>query len=121
MLWFKRRQVKSKRIVIRISKAAFVVRVLTFIVALQLIIIPASYAINKASNVDRLITDQALSSIEADSYVTVVVEAGDTLWDLVDEHYEGKKDIRRIIYFVKDTNEIGTTIYPGQSIKIPLG
>ena len=120
MLWFKRKQVKRKRIIIRISKAAFVVRVLTLIVALQLIILPASYAINKAGDTDRLLTGQALASIEQDSYVTVVVESGDTLWNLVDEHYNGKKDIRKIIYFVKDVNGIGTTIYPGQTIKIPI-
>lgn len=120
MFWIKKKKAKRKRVVIRISKAAFVVRVLSMIIALQLILIPTAYAINKVAKSDKLLDNKDLSNIQAESYATIIVEAGDTLWELVEENYFGTKDTREIIYFVKETNGIGSTIFPGQSLNIPI-
>ncbi|QRN86279.1 LysM peptidoglycan-binding domain-containing protein [Clostridia bacterium] len=120
MFWNKRKKAKRRRIVIRISKAAFVVRVLSMIIALQLILIPTAYAINRVAKTDKILSNNELASIEATSYSTILVQKGDTLWDLVEENYSGTKDIREIIYFVKESNGIDSTIYPGQTLNIPI-
>ena len=50
----------------------------------------------------------------------VVVTQGDTIWRMVQEHYNFKGDIRRAVYEVKKINGLkDTVIVPGQVIYIP--
>lgn len=53
--------------------------------------------------------------------VKVVVEPGDTLWDIVCDYYGNNVDIRRMISGIKKENEMMTSeLYIGQIILIPV-
>lgn len=52
-------------------------------------------------------------------YETIVIEQGDTLWDIAREYYPDK-EVRSAIYEIKKVNGIeSSTIYEGQIIKVP--
>lgn len=54
------------------------------------------------------------------AYETVVIQKGDTLWDLAKE-YRGSSDIRQYIEKIKAVNGMdNSTIYEGDIIKMPL-
>ena len=58
------------------------------------------------------------SNIEIES---VVVQNGDTLWNLARRYYGTKTDLRKVIYEIKEINNMNNSdIRPGQQIKIPL-
>lgn len=47
-----------------------------------------------------------------------VVEAGDTLWEIAERHYEG--DPREGVWLIRERNEIGAgPIQPGQVLLLP--
>lgn len=53
------------------------------------------------------------------AYKTVVVEQGDTLWDLAKEYFPDM-EIRRAVYELKKINNLKDgTIYEGQSLVVP--
>ena len=52
-------------------------------------------------------------------YISHTVEAGQTLWSIA-VHYRSDADPREIIYSVREINEIGATIYPGQVVLVPV-
>ena len=53
--------------------------------------------------------------------IKVVVEPGDTLWDIVCEHYGNNVDIRRTIAEIRKNNEMTTSeLQVGQIILIPV-
>lgn len=53
-------------------------------------------------------------------YVQVIVGPGDTVWDLARDHGPDGVDLRRIIYAIKEANELDTfVIHPGQTLNIP--
>lgn len=54
-------------------------------------------------------------------YRTVIVEKGDTLWNIIKDNCSNYKDIRKAVYEVKKVNDIfSANIVPGQKIKIPI-
>ncbi len=56
----------------------------------------------------------------AETYRTVVVERGDTLWDIAREYNNGK-DLRVYIKEVKKANNIDdSVIYEGDVLKMPV-
>jgi LysM repeat protein len=56
----------------------------------------------------------------ADSYKTVVVEPGDTLWDIAGDYNNGH-DLRVYINEVKKANNIeGSAIFAGDVLKMPV-
>ena len=64
---------------------------------------------------------QATAADEGRPLQAVVVVQGDTLWSLVQKHYDYQGDIRRAIYEVRQLNSLKeATIVPGQLIYIPL-
>lgn len=55
-----------------------------------------------------------------DSYISVVVEPGDTLWDLASE-YKSAGDLRQYIREVEKINHLtDSTIYEGDILKMPV-
>lgn len=53
------------------------------------------------------------------SYKTVVIEEGDTLWEYAKKYYPDR-EIRSAIYELKKINNLkDSTIYEGQTIKVP--
>lgn len=51
---------------------------------------------------------------------TIIVEQGDTLWDIVSQHSNNEVDIREIIHNIKQINSLETSfLYPGQELMVP--
>lgn len=55
-----------------------------------------------------------------DRFTTYYVESGDTLWEIAEKNNVNNKDVRKLIYEIKEINNIDTMLYIGQEIKIPL-
>ena len=67
-------------------------------------------------------TKQASGSTNNLEYKTIVVQNGDTLWNIVKNNCGNYKDIRKAIYDIEKLNKISSAnILPGQGIKIPVG
>lgn len=65
-------------------------------------------------------TSEAKGSVSKQSYKTVVVQKGDTLWNIVEQNCSGYKDIRKVIYDLKKLNNIPASgIVPGQKLLLP--
>lgn len=55
-----------------------------------------------------------------DEYFTVMVEQGDTLWDLADE-YNNTRDLRQYIRKIEKINQLtDSLIYEGDILKMPV-
>ena len=62
----------------------------------------------KADNVDR-------------EMVPVYVQEGDTLWNIVEDNYDYKGDIRAAVHEVKSINHMtGSELTPGEVIYVPV-
>lgn len=55
----------------------------------------------------------------AAQYEIYIVSPGDTLWSISKRYVKG--DPRGLVYEIKKTNSIGSYIYPGQELKVPVG
>lgn len=67
------------------------------------------------------ITAQALAN-EQDygvRYTKVIVDDGDTLWNLAKDYGNDKQDIREKLKIIKEVNEIDSNISAGDIIYIP--
>lgn len=66
--------------------------------------------------------NKSLKAINTNSYTSykiVSVKSGDTLWAIVKNNCTNYNDIRKVIYDIKDLNNISSDITPGQKIMIP--
>jgi hypothetical protein len=64
---------------------------------------------------------KAHSSIYETRYRDYYVHEGDNLWDISSRNIPEGYDIRKMIYEIKELNNIETGyIYPGDTIKIPI-
>lgn len=67
-----------------------------------------------------LIGDNQAESLTKPVYSEVVIQYGDTLWDLALEFGPADKDIREVVHEICRINDItAESIYPGQTILIP--
>ncbi len=65
-------------------------------------------------------TAEAQTADNFSSMKPIMVQSGDTLWQLVAEHCYYQGDIRRAIYDVKQMNGLKSAdIYPGQILYMP--
>lgn len=55
-----------------------------------------------------------------DRFATYYVENGDTLWEIAEKNNVNNKDVRKLIYEIRELNNIDTMLYIGQEIIIPL-
>lgn len=64
----------------------------------------------------------ASSSQEEQDYYEVIIEQGDTLWEIAsDANQFHKKNVMDIVYLIADFNHLDSgIIHPGQTIKVPL-
>jgi nucleoid-associated protein YgaU len=54
-------------------------------------------------------------------YSEIIVQSGDTLWNLAEEFGPDNKDIREVIFEICELNDISAdSIQPGQTILIPV-
>ena len=58
--------------------------------------------------------------INKTKYIYVTVKNGDTVWKIAKKHNINKKDIRKLVYEIREINDLDSLIiYPGQLIKVP--
>ena len=56
-----------------------------------------------------------------ESYETVRVSAGDSLWSIAQENYPEQKDLRKVIYSIEKINSLdGSEIFSGQELQLPM-
>ena len=52
---------------------------------------------------------------------TVVVNNGDTLWNIASRFTGEKEDVREVMYRISRANDLNAKyVYPGQVLKVPL-
>lgn len=62
-----------------------------------------------------------LSEGQSSEYRQVVVQPGDTLWDLAREHGPEGADLRRTVYEIRTLNGlVDAQIHPGQHLLLPI-
>lgn len=53
-------------------------------------------------------------------YIQVTVQTGDTIWKIAQNNASKEKDIRCLVYEIREINNLSTaSLKPGQVIKIP--
>ena len=63
----------------------------------------------------------AVSGEEKIIYKDYVVVKGDTVWKIADINTGNDRDVREIVYEIVKVNNIkNQTIYPGQTIQVPI-
>ncbi|MDD2190130.1 MAG: LysM peptidoglycan-binding domain-containing protein [Eubacteriales bacterium] len=73
------------------------------------------------SSVGTIIGVNNAESMTKTAYSEIIVQTGDTLWDLALEFGPDYKDTREIVYEICMINNItAESIYPGQVILIPV-
>ena len=55
-----------------------------------------------------------------DEYAVYYVTSGDTLWEIAEKNNVNNIDTRKLINEIKEVNNIGSEIFAGQEIKIPV-
>ena len=57
---------------------------------------------------------------ESPRYIQVTVQAGDTIWKIAKDNASKERDIRDLVYEIREINNLSTTsLKPGQIIKVP--
>lgn len=61
------------------------------------------------------------SDTEQNNYITILVDEGDTIWNLARKHNSGSYKHKDLMKQIKGLNELDQyLIFPGQALKIPL-
>lgn len=62
------------------------------------------------------------NEVTSHHYQTVVVETGDTVWNIAAKHSSSQEDIRNLIVAIRQVNHLdhSVQIYPGQTLHIPV-
>lgn len=68
-----------------------------------------------------LIGANQAESLTKPVYSEIIVQSGDTLWNLAEQFGPDGKDLREVVYEICRINDISAdSIYPGQAILIPV-
>ena len=63
----------------------------------------------------------AFANQEHEETITVVVNSGESLWEIAGENNPGKSDLRKLVYEIMEINNLNDgTIYAGQELLIPV-
>lgn len=59
-------------------------------------------------------------SADERNHIEVVVQPGETLWQIANEHYDDSRDIRVVIHDIKIQNNLNNSIIqPGETLQLP--
>jgi LysM repeat protein len=83
-----------------------------FIIFMVTILIVGVYVIN----------DQGVFGSQPQTYESVNVIQGDTVWSIAAEHITAGEDIRDLVHEIRKVNDLDSevTIYAGQVLKVPV-
>ncbi len=97
------------------SKKYRIVNKTRFFIFSTLVLIVLLFAISQLfKNTAHSIESQA-------NYQEILVEEGDTLWNIVSKHMPNSKNKQRTVYEVSRLNNLGNSnIYPGDLILLPI-
>lgn len=74
-----------------------------------------------AFSLGQLFKPEATAASEPVEIVTVIVNRGDSLWEIAERHDNNKIDLRKYIDIIQRYNGLDNTILqPGQRIKVPV-
>lgn len=60
-------------------------------------------------------------SAEALAYIIIIVEEGDSVWNLAQAHNSGNYSTKKLVSQIKTINQLEQyTVFPGQKLIIPL-
>lgn len=60
--------------------------------------------------------------VDTNTYETVYVEPGDTVWQIAAKYTTNKEDVRELIYEIRQINKLDNNakVYPGQALRVPV-
>ena len=70
-----------------------------------------------------LFTGYTLQNVDYSDYHThtVVVNNGESLWEIASRHANGQEDVREVMYRISRANDLKSKyVYPGQVLKVPV-
>lgn len=71
-----------------------------------------------------LATPLAITSafVDTNTYETVYVKSGDTVWKIAAKRTTEKDDIREVVFEIRQLNKLdnNSQVYPGQALKVPV-
>lgn len=70
--------------------------------------------------VNTIIGTYNAASYSVQDYIFVEVESGDSIWSIAQEHMPAGMDTRRAVHKICAINDIGSVVYEGQVLKIPV-
>lgn len=95
------------------NRSALIVKAFISVLAIIVIVIATVFV--------KIEAKEPVSTVAAAGEIKVVIGSGDTLWKLASTHYLHVEDTGYAIYLIKERNGLNDiTIYPGQSIILPV-
>ena len=65
--------------------------------------------------------NKVYSSTYKENFIEILVEEGDTLWNIALKNMPEKYDVRKMVYEIMEFNQMKDAyIYPGDLVKIPI-
>ncbi|MFA5638243.1 MAG: LysM peptidoglycan-binding domain-containing protein [Anaerovoracaceae bacterium] len=87
-------------------------RFIVFLLTVMVLVVVLTNGVMGLSNAD---------GMTKDTYMTVEVKAGDTLWDIAKTYMGTKEDIRKSVYRLEKLNGLKAgDLAPGMELSIPL-
>ena len=66
------------------------------------------------------IKNRTYANKEEKIFIKYTVKEGDTLWRIAKRYNRDGEDVRKLIYEIREHNNITPMIYPGQEILVPV-
>lgn len=63
---------------------------------------------------------EPVNATKEGEFIEVVVAKNDTLWSLAQRYGNNQIDLRKLVYQIKELNQVSHLIQPGQLLYIPL-
>ncbi|WP_425060955.1 Cell division suppressor protein YneA [Sporomusa carbonis] len=64
----------------------------------------------------------SLAFVDTNTYETVYVKPGDTVWQIAAKYATDKDDVREIVFEIRKINKLDNNarVHPGQALRVPV-